>query len=465
MLPDLAHRFILDNQLFDPATDSVLVAVSGGLDSVVLLDVLHRLGVQVAVAHCHFGLRGEESDADEEFVRKLAKKYAVPYFAEFFDTKGFAQQEGLSTQMAARVLRYQWFEQLRRSQGLGYVATAHHQRDAAETILLNLTHGTGLSGLHGIPARLGRVVRPLLGAAKDDLFDYVVEKHLVWREDSSNDSTLYQRNRLRHDVLPVLRELNPALDQTLQHTAERVRGAELLVQHLVDQTAQQARRDEDGVTYIRLSALSIKTSEQPEDAAQAPQTPSLQDPKAATAVLLHELLRPFHFSWLVTKEIVESFRAVSGKQFESPTHRLVKDREQLVITPKNLGGFGTHQWPEGQPELLVDGLRLTAKEHAAEGYPVPKAKDVAALDLDKLKFPLTLRRWREGDWFMPIGLKGKKKISDFLIDQKVPLNLKDQVLLLTAADGKVVWVVGMRPDDRFKVTEETQRVLELRRQR
>jgi tRNA(Ile)-lysidine synthase len=444
MLPDLVRRFILDNQLFDPATDQVLVAVSGGLDSVVLLDVLHSLGVPVAVAHCHFGLRGEESDADEEFVRKLAKKYAVPYFAEFFDTKGFAQQEGLSTQMAARVLRYQWFEQVRRSQGLDYVATAHHQRDAAETMLLNLTHGTGLSGLHGIPVRQGRVVRPLLGAAKDDLYDYVVAQHLVWREDSSNDSTLYQRNRLRHDVLPVLRELNPALDQTLQHTAERVRGAELLVQHLVDQTAQQARRDEADATYINIAVLQA--------------TP-------ATAVLLHELLRPFHFSWLVTKDIVESFRAVSGKQFDSPTHRLVKDRDQLVITPKNLSGFGTYQWPEGQTELVVDGLRLTAKEHAAEGYAVPKAKDVAALDLDKLKFPLTLRRWREGDWFMPIGLKGKKKISDFLIDQKVPLNLKDQVLLLTAADGKVVWVVGMRPDDRFKVTEETQRVLELRRQK
>ncbi|RTQ44744.1 tRNA lysidine(34) synthetase TilS [Hymenobacter gummosus] len=444
MLPDLVRRFILDNQLFDPATDRVLVAVSGGLDSVVLLDVLHRLGVPVAVAHCHFGLRAEEADADEEFVRKLAKKYNAPYFAEFFDTKGFAQQEGLSTQMAARVLRYQWFEQLLRTQGLDYVATAHHQRDAAETMLLNLTHGTGLSGLHGIPARLGRVVRPLLGAAKDDLFDYVVEQHLVWREDSSNDSTLYQRNRLRHDVLPVLRELNPALDQTLQSTAERVRGAELLVQHLVDQTAQQARRDEAGATYINIGVLQA--------------TP-------ATAVMLHELLRPFHFAWPVTKEIVESFRAVSGKQFDSPTHRLVKDRDQLVITPKNLGGFGTYQWPEGQAELVVDSLRLTAREHAAEGYPVPKAKDVAALDLDKLKFPLTLRRWREGDWFMPIGLKGKKKISDFLIDQKVPLNLKDQVLLLTSADGKVVWVVGMRPDDRFKVTEETQRVLELRRQK
>ncbi|GAB2958510.1 tRNA lysidine(34) synthetase TilS [Hymenobacter coalescens] len=444
MLPDLVRRFVTEHQLFDPATDQVLVAVSGGLDSVVLLDVLHRLGVGVAVAHCHFGLRGEEADADEEFVRKLAKKYGLPYFAEFFDTKGFAQQEGLSTQMAARVLRYQWFEQVRRTQGLDYVATAHHQRDAAETMLLNLTHGTGLAGLHGIPVRQGRVVRPLLSAAKDDLYDYLVEHRLVWREDASNDSTLYQRNRLRHDVLPVLRELNPNLDQTLQHTSERVRGAELLVQHMVAQAAQQARRDEPEAVYFNIAVLQA--------------TP-------ATAVVLHELLRPFHFSWLVVKDIVESLRGISGKQFESPTHRLVKDRDQLVITPKNLSSFGTYQWPEGQAELAVEGLRLTATEHPAAGFQVSRQKDVAAFDLDKLKFPLTLRRWREGDWFMPIGLKGKKKISDFLIDQKVPLNLKDQVLLLTAADGKVAWVVGQRPDDRFKVTEETQRVLQVRLKR
>ncbi|WP_400191977.1 tRNA lysidine(34) synthetase TilS [Hymenobacter sp. B81] len=441
---DRVRHFIEENQLFHPTTDSVLVAVSGGMDSVVLLDVLHRLGTPLAVAHCHFGLRGEEADADEEFVRKLAKKYEVPYFAEFFDTQGFAEQEGLSTQMAARVLRYQWFEQLRRSQQLAYVATAHHQRDAAETMLLNLTHGTGLAGLHGIPVRQGRVVRPLLATGKEDLYDYLVEHRLAWREDASNDSTLYQRNKLRHEVLPVLRELNPSLDHTLQHTAERVRGAEALVQHFVDETARLARRDEDGVTYFTIAALQA--------------TP-------APALVLHELLRPFHFPWLVVKDIVAAFGAEPGRQFDSPTHRLVKDREQLVVTAKNLDAFGTHLWPEGQAQLEVDDVRLMQRELPAEGYQINRNKDVAAFDADKLRFPLTLRRWREGDWFMPIGLKGKKKLSDFLIDQKVPLNLKDRVRLLTTAEGKVAWVVGLRPDDRYKVTEETQRVLEIRLQR
>ncbi|GAA4373244.1 tRNA lysidine(34) synthetase TilS [Hymenobacter koreensis] len=441
---DRVRQFITENQLFNPTDDPILVAVSGGMDSVVLLDVLDKLGVQLAVAHCHFGLRGEEADADEEFVRKLAKKYNAPYFAEFFDTKGFAEQERLSTQMAARVLRYQWFEQLRRTQQLSYVATAHHQRDAAETMLLNLTHGTGLAGLHGIPVRQGHVVRPLLILGKEDLYDYLVENRLVWREDASNDSTLYQRNKLRHEVLPVLRELNPNLDQTLQNTAERVRGAEALVQHFVDETARQARRDEPDAVYFNIATLQA--------------TP-------AAALVLHELLRPFYFPWLTVKDIVASFHAVSGRQFESPTHRLVKDRDQLVVTPKNLTSFGTYQWPEGQPELVVEDLRLTIKQLPAEGYQISRAKDVAAFDADKLGFPLTLRRWREGEWFMPIGLKGKKKISDFLIDQKVPLNLKDRVRLLTAPDGRVAWVIGLRPDDRYKVTEETQRVLEVRLKR
>lgn len=440
---DHVRQFIETEHLFDLAADPVLMAVSGGLDSVVLLDVLHRLGAQVAVAHCHFGLRGEEADADEQFVRKLAKQYDAPYFVEFFQTKQFAEQEGVSAQMAARLLRYRWFEAIRQTQGLAVVATAHHRRDAAETMLLNLTHGTGLAGLHGIRARNGHVVRPLLTCGKEELFEYLVENRLAWREDTSNDSPAYQRNRLRHEVLPVLRDLNPNLDLTLQHTAERVGGAEEIVRHYVDETARQARRDEPDATY-----LSIAT---------------LQNTRA-TVLVLHELLRPFGFSYPVVKDVAASFGAPAGRQFSSPTHRLVKDRDHLVITPKNLAGFGTFQLAAGQTELVADGLRLGAEllEIDPATYAPPRAKAVAALDADKLKFPLVLRHWQEGDWFMPIGLKGKKKLSDFLIDQKVPLNLKDNVRVLASGDGKICWVVGMRPDERFKVTEETERVLVLR---
>jgi len=439
---DQVRQFIADNSLFNLETDTVLVAVSGGLDSVVLLDVLHRLGARLAVAHGHFGLRGAEADADEQFVRKLAKHYEAPYFAEFFQTKAFAEREGISTQMAARLLRYQWFEQVRATNGYAAIATGHHRRDAAETMLLNLTHGTGLAGLHGIQAKNGHVIRPLLPCAKDDLYDYLVENRLLWREDASNDSPVYQRNRLRQQVLPVLREINPNLDNTLAATAERVGGAEEIVRRYVADTAAQARRDAPEATYFSIAMLQNT---------------------AATTLVLHELLRPFGFSWPVTKEIVASLGGLAGKQFDSPTHRLVKDRDQLVITPRRLAQYGTFQLAEGQEDLPADGLRLRATYHEGAGYDIPRSRSTAALDMAKLKFPLTLRRWREGDSFMPLGLKGKKLLSDFLIDQKVPLNLKDDVRVLTSADGKICWVVGFRVDDRYKVDEATERVVAVQR--
>ncbi|GAB3635805.1 tRNA lysidine(34) synthetase TilS [Hymenobacter arcticus] len=439
---DQVRQFITDNTLFNLETDTVLVAVSGGLDSVVLLDVLHRLGAKLAVAHGHFGLRGEEADADELFVRKLAKQYEVPYFAEFFQTKAFAEREGISTQMAARLLRYRWFEQVRATNEYAAVATAHHRRDATETILLNLTHGTGLAGLHGIRAKHEFVVRPMLACEKDDIYDYIATNRLIWREDASNDSPVYQRNRLRLEVLPVLRDINPNLDNTLASSAERVGGAEEIVRRYVEDTTAQARRDAPEATYFNIALLQNT---------------------AATTLVLHEMLRPFGFSWVVSKEIAASFTGLSGKQFDSPTHRLVKDRDQLVITPRRLAQYGTFQLAENQEDLLADGLRLRATYHDGAGYEIPRSRSTAALDVDKLSFPLTLRRWREGDWFMPLGMKGKKHLSDFLIDQKVPLNLKDEVRVLTAADGKICWVVGFRVDDRFKVEETTARVVAVQR--
>ncbi|WBA42015.1 tRNA lysidine(34) synthetase TilS [Hymenobacter canadensis] len=440
---DQVRRYITEHALFNLETDTLLVAVSGGQDSVVLAEVLHQLGARFAVAHCHFGLRAEEADADEQFVRKLAKKYEVPYFVEFFQTKAFAEQEGISTQMAARALRYEWFERIRQMQGYNYIATAHHQRDAAETMLLNLTHGTGLAGLHGIPPKNGYLVRPLLSVAKPELFEYLVEHHLIWREDASNDSPVYQRNRLRQEVLPVLRDINPNLDQTLQFTAERVGGAEEIVRRYVQDTAAEAQRIEADATYLDIRLLQ-KT--------------------AATTLVLHELLRPFGFSFPVVKDIVAAFPAEPGRRFESPTHRLVKDREQLVITPRNLTKFGTHQLQAGQEVLKIDGLHLRLElQEVTEAFEVPRGKAVAALDADALKFPLIVRPWQEGDWFMPIGMKGKKKLSDFLIDQKVPLNLKDNVQVLCSGDGKIAWVIGFRPDERFRVNDDTERVLVVKR--
>ncbi|MFC5269384.1 tRNA lysidine(34) synthetase TilS [Adhaeribacter terreus] len=437
MLEKIAS-YIKENELA-PAGSKIVVAVSGGLDSVVLADVLHKLKYEIAIAHCNFGLRGEDSEADELFVKKLAKKYEVPFFAEHFSTQSFADEHGLSIQMAARQLRYSWFEKLRHEIGFDFIATAHHQNDTLETILLNLTRGTGLAGLHGIPPKNGKLVRPLLCMAKDDLYDYLVEKRLAWREDASNETTKYQRNLLRHEVVPVLKKLNPNLEETIFQTSERIRGAEAIFENYVAEVKNRAVKESDEATYINVLELEKSLS---------------------LATVLHELLKPYHFPFEKSKQIAENLRNTSGTQFDSPTHHLVIDREQLVITPKDLRHFASYEISETVTELQAESFTVKLKRVPAEGYKIPKGKNIAALDAGLLQFPLKLRPWQEGDWFVPLGMNGKKKISDLLIDQKVPLNLKSKVLVLTSAQS-IAWVVGQRPDNRFKVSEKTEDVLEV----
>ncbi|MGV3541384.1 MAG: tRNA lysidine(34) synthetase TilS [Rufibacter sp.] len=437
MLQKVLH-YIDSHQLASPTT-KILAAVSGGLDSVVLADVLHRLKFPFAVLHCNFGLRGEESDADELFVRKLAKQYDAPFYSEQFQTEAFAQQEGISIQMAARTLRYTWFEQMRQQLGYDVIATAHHQSDALETVLLNLTRGTGLAGLHGILPKNGHLIRPLLSLSKDDLYDWLVSKRLAWREDSSNESRKYGRNLIRHEVIPVLKKLNPNLDETFAHTLERLQGAEAVFLASFQEIRAKTQREENGATYLSIAPLQ--------------ESPS-------PVVLLHELLKPFHFSYSQTQEIAAAFGSESGKTFTSPTHLLVKDRAELVITGKALEKFGSVPLPENVTELQFGPYLAKIARKPAEGYKVPRSKDIAALDADLVKFPLKLRPWKQGDWFIPLGMNGKKKVSDLLIDKKVPANLKPDVWVLVS-DASLTWVLGQQLDNRFKVTENTQEVLEI----
>ncbi|WP_210487230.1 tRNA lysidine(34) synthetase TilS [Rufibacter aurantiacus] len=437
MLEKVLH-YITSHQLASPET-RILAAVSGGLDSVVLADVLHRLKFPFAVLHCNFGLRGEESEADELFVRKLAKQYDAPFYSEQLQTQAFAEQEGISIQMAARTLRYQWFEQMRQQLGYDVIATAHHQSDALETVLLNLVRGTGLAGLHGILPKNGNLIRPLLGLTKDDLYDWLVAKRLAWREDSSNESRKYNRNLVRHEVIPVLKKLNPNLEETFTSTLERLQGAEAVFQASFLEMKAKAQREENGTTYLSIAPLQVSP---------------------APVVLLHEFLKPLNFSYSQTQEIAASWEAQSGKTFSSPTHVLVKDREDLVITPKPLEKFGSVTVPEETTELRFGPYLAKFTRKSAEGYKVPRSKDVAALDADLVKFPLKLRPWKEGDWFIPLGMNGKKKVSDLLIDRKVPANLKPDVWVLVS-DASLTWVLGQQLDNRFKVTENTQEVLEI----
>jgi tRNA(Ile)-lysidine synthase len=359
-----------------------------------------------------------------------------------FQTTDFAETEKISTQMAARILRYEWFEKIRKEQNCDYIATAHHQNDVLETVLLNLTKGTGIAGLHGIRVKNGHIIRPLLFAEKETIFDYVVENQIIWREDSSNESNKYQRNLIRNEVVPLLKQINPNLENTMQHTVERIAAVEDIFEQEIEMLRKQITWADAQAVFVNYKA--IQTLSQP-------------------VIKLSELLKPYHFTYQQSQDIFEAFDKESGKTFLSPTHTLVKDRTELVITQKSLQSFVSQVIEAGNGQLAVGNQQLFIGEsfERTEDFVVPTARKIACLDADKVRFPLQLRKWKEGDWFCPLGMNKKKLISDFLIDQKVPLNLKKDVYLLTS-NGSVVWVMGMRIDDRFKVTDKTEKVVLLK---
>ncbi len=437
----MLHNFITyirEKALFGPE-EKILLAVSGGMDSAVMLHLFARAKFTFAVAHCNFGLRGEESDADEAFVKKLAKKYKVPVFTEQFRTEAFAEQEKVSVQMAARTLRYEWFNTLLMEEGYAYVATAHHLNDTVETVLLNLVKGTGIAGLHGIGVKNGRIVRPLLFADKESIYDFVVENQLVWREDASNESSKYQRNLIRNQVVPLLKEINPNLEGTMAHTVERIAAVEQIFEEQISLLRDELITSGENARFLDFTRLQTQT---------------------APLIRLHELLKPYHFNYPQAKDLWEALDREPGKIFYSPTHTLVKDRTRLVITPKSLAAFGTSKLHRDQTAFQLEGLKLAVQLLPTADYRISRSPKVAALDLKTLHFPLKVRRWKEGDWFCPLGMTGKKKISDFLIDEKVPLNLKERVWVLLSGDS-IVWIIGHRIDNRFKITDKTETVYQL----
>jgi tRNA(Ile)-lysidine synthase len=432
--------FINKHQLIQEG-QRILAAVSGGIDSSVMVHLLHKTGIQFAIAHCNFGLRGEESDADELFVKKLAKKYKVPFYVQHFDTAAFAETEKVSIQMAARALRYEWFNKLLNQEGYDYIATAHHKNDLAETVLLNLTKGTGIAGFHGILPKNNKVIRPILFMEKADIYDYTAAHQLIWRDDSSNTSNKYQRNLIRNEVVPKLKEINPNFENTLSQTAEKITAIEEWFIRQVKQLEKSVVSQQEGNVFISFKEIAV----QPE-----------------SLVVLQEILKPYNFNYDQVKNIISVLSDEPGKIFNSPTHQLVKDREHLVISPKNLENFRSAEIAEGQQAYAGEHLKLSFEVVAAEGFKIPTDSHVACLDYALLQWPLHLRKWKDGDWFIPLGMNNKKKISDFLTDEKVPLNIKGQTQVLTSG-GTIVWVVGKRIDNRFKITENTQQILVVRK--
>lgn len=439
MLPTGAFlAFIQQNELFQ-VSDRVLLTVSGGRDSVFMVHLFNEAKLNFGIAHCNFSLRGDESDEDERFVKDLAEALDVPLYTTRFDTKAYATAHGISIQMAARELRYDWFQKLKSENQYQYIATAHHLSDHTETILLNLVRGTGIAGLHGILPRRGDIVRPLLFLSRGEIDHYVKELNIPYREDSSNASSKYARNKIRLKVVPPLLELNKDLDATFLENSKRFAELEDFLNQEVGRLRQSLfKENSEGHIYIPLPPLK-----------------SLRPQK----LLLFELFRPYGFQESTISDLAGSWDGQPGKQFEATEYTLILDRQQLIL--KKNTGLQTAETIITEDTTLAawNNKTIRISEALAEKVWLNKAPNWAYFDKDLLQFPLRLRLWHKGDFFYPFGMKGKKKLSDFFTEKKIPLTQKKSIPVLENGNGDILWIAGYRSDDRYKVTRQTKKVL------
>ena len=437
----MINRFksYISNDSLCSEEDRILVTVSGGIDSVVLLDLFVKSGYNCGIAHCNFNLRAKESDNDEVFVKALAKSYNMPVFSKSFNTIEYAEINKLSVQMAARDLRYEWFEDLRLEEGFDLIATAHNKNDILETFFINLTRGTGIHGLTGIKNKTGALIRPLLFATREEIINYAQLNKLEWHEDSSNSTLKYSRNKIRHQVLPVLGQLNPKFIETMVENVQRLSEVEEILNQLIEQKKEELLIRESG--FISVSIAKLK----------------LLNP---LKTWLYELLKDFNFSQSICSDIINSLDSNSGLQFFSTTHRIVKDRNKLIINVIK-SDPGRKFYIEDPYREVSEPIQLEMDVQTVDdNFELINDSTIAFLDLDLLEFPLLIRKWEQGDYFYPLGMKNIKKLSDFFIDLKLSIPEKEKLWLLTSRN-QIVWVMGLRIDDKFKVGPLTKRVLKI----
>lgn len=412
-----------------------IIAISGGVDSVVLAHLCHQLKMNFALAHCNFRLRAKESEKDSRFVEDLAKSLGCKFYLKEFNTESLAEEQKESIQITARNLRYNWFDELIQNTTYRYLLTAHHLNDSLETFIINLSRSTGIKGLTGIPGQNEYIRRPLLKFSKEDIRNFATKHDIEWREDRSNETTKYLRNKIRHTVVPPLTQLKPGFLKNFESSLQKLQDAEHLIEdytNLLFKTLVEKRHDCYEIDIEKLNGFPHQKA------------------------ILYQLLESFGFTeW---NDIYHLKTAQTGKKIYSNTHQLLRDRDKLVLTTLKTTDFETIEIEEDQDIVDANDFKLSVKQVKELGN---FSSNVAYVDKSKLKFPLRLRQVQHGDYFYPFGMKGKKKLSDFLKDEKVSPHLKDSQLLLCNFNGDVIWVLNLRTDNRYKVEPTTEDILKI----
>jgi len=421
----------------------VLLAVSGGIDSMVMAHLFSRTGFETGIAHCNFCLRGKESDRDEELVRKFASENDISFFSKRFNTKKYAEEKGISIQMAARELRYGWFEEIMKKNRFSKTAVAHNLNDNIETMLVNMTRGTGITGLTGMRPVNNRIIRPLLFATRERIRDYCTSNGVRYREDRSNAETKYTRNKIRSQVIPVLMEINPSIEATLQKTAERLRGTDDIVTAFMQELRKKVLAERDGDVILKLAPLRMYIE---------------------NSAVLYELTEHYGMTGPLLYNLKNIIAGPPGGRIFTNTHRIIKNRQELIVTP--MSGFENESVKINTIADLrkVPFIASVINVKITLNLMIPSARDTACVDQDKLRFPVIIRRWHKGDSFIPFGMKRKKKLSDFFTDLKYSVPQKERALILES-DGMIAWIAGERIDDRFRITSDTKKALIIKAQR
>ena len=411
----------------------LLIAISGGIDSVVLTHLLSRLNFNISLAHCNFNLRGTESDLDTVFVKDLAKKLEIRCFTTSFETERIAKENKESSQIAARNLRYSWFQEIRQENNFDYILTAHHADDNLETFLINLTRGSGLDGFTGIPEINGNIIRLLLKFSREEIEVFAKEEKISWREDQSNTSTKYVRNKIRHNILPVLKEINPSLLDTFSKTLTHLQESTQIISDRVAAISKKVVLKENDIIKFRIDEIQ-----------------QLSNPKA----YVYQLLRTYNFTEF--NDVYNLLSAQAGKQVFSKTHVILKDRDFLILSIREVASKETQELKfhiSKNTAKITYPIHLVIEEVTAQKN---QNKNTIYVSKESLKFPLIVRKWRNGDYFHPTGMQGKKKLSKYFKDEKLSLLEKNNTWLLCNNNDAIIWIINRRQDSRFKVKSDSE---------